>query len=178
MDVVPLEPAHAEALRAFFGRLPEGDRTFFKEDVTDDHVVAAWVTDTRGRRRVVLDDGEVVAYVAVLPGLDWSSHVGEVRLVVDPTRRRAGLGRRLARGALLDALELGLNKVFVEVVADHVAPVELFLGLGFEGEALLQDHVRDRAGELRDLLVLSHRADDTWQTMAAAGIDEALGDTA
>ena len=33
MDIRPLEPGDREALERFIGRVPEGDRTFFKEDV-------------------------------------------------------------------------------------------------------------------------------------------------
>jgi len=34
--------------------------------------------------------------------------------------------------------------------------------------------VRDRGGELRDLVVLAHLVDGTWAGMASAGLDEAL----
>ena len=34
--------------------------------------------------------------------------------------------------------------------------IAMFRSLGFDPEALLSDHVRDRAGDMRDLLVLSH----------------------
>jgi len=62
----------------------------------------------------------------------------------------------------------------VEVVADAGSAIGLFQALGFEPEALLRDHVRDRGGELRDLVVLAHLVDGTWAGMASAGLDEAL----
>lgn len=177
MDIRPLDASMAAALQAFFASIPEGDRTFFKEDVSDPDTVTGWTTDARNRRRVAVQaDGTIIGYVAVLPGVGWSSHVGEVRIVVAPQQRRQGLGRELARHGLIEALELGLTKVVVEVVADQVAAVEMFLHLGFEGEALLKDHVRDRDGTVRDLLLLAHRVDDTWTSMVAAGIDEAVGE--
>ena len=175
-EVRRFEPALADAARAFFERIPEGDRTFFKEDVLDADAVAAWAGDHRSQRIVaVADDGSVVGYVAIIPGVGWSSHVGELRLVVDPARRRSGLGRLLARRGLLGAMEAGLDKVYVEVVADQTAAVAMFDAIGFEGEALLRGHVRDRSGELRDLLVLSHAIDDNRALMATTGIDDALG---
>jgi len=176
MDIRPLDASMGAALQAFFASVPEGDRTFFKEDVSVPDTVAGWTTDTHNRRRVAVDDdGSIIGYVAVLPGLGWSSHVGELRIVVHPDHRRKGLGRELARHGLIEALELGLSKVVVEVVADQKAAVEMFLHLGFEGEALLKDHVRDRDGQVRDLLLLAHRVDDTWSSMVAAGIDDAVG---
>ena len=173
-DIRRLEPSLVPAARAFFERIPEGDRTFFKEDVLDPNTVNDWAHDHRSLRAVAVDDGTVVGYLAVMPGVGWSSHVGELRLVVDPTRRRSGLGRSLARYGLLQALERKLEKVFVEVVADQTAAIALFDALGFEGEALLKDHVRDRTGELRDLLMLSHQIDENQAVFAATGIDDAL----
>ena len=38
----------------------------------------------------------------------------------------------------------------VEVVADQDSTIALFRSHGFDPEALLRDHVRDRSGELRD----------------------------
>lgn len=175
MEVRPLVAGDEPALAEFFRRIPEGDRTFFKEDVLDPATVASWTTDQRARRLAGLDGGEIVAYAAVLPGVGWSSHVGELRLVVEPSRRRSGIGRRLARQALLEAWQMDLEKVSVEVVATQEPAVELFLALGFEGEALLRDHVRDRDGVPRDLLVLSHRAVDTWAALGTTGIDDVVG---
>ncbi len=176
MDVVELGPAHAEALLRFFAGLPEGDLTFIEEEVTDPAVVRSWASGTGGGRRFVAVDGdEVAGYVAVRPLPGWSSHVGEVRLVVSPTRRGSGLGRQLARQALVTAVGDGLAKLVVEVVAEQGAALALFTDLGFTGEALLRDHVRDREGTLRDLMVLAHHVDDTWSGMATVGLDEALG---
>ena len=97
MEFRPIEPGDGPALMRFFARIPEADRTFFKEDVDDPDVVA------RGRgpgtaRTIAVEDGEVVGSVAVVPLHGWSSHVGEVRLVVDPQRAaRASAGHWPAR---------------------------------------------------------------------------------
>jgi ribosomal protein S18 acetylase RimI-like enzyme len=176
VDVVELAPAHGEALQRFFAGLPEEDLTFIEEEVTDPAVVRSWADGAGGGRRfVALDGDEVAGYVAVraLPG--WSSHVGEVRLVVSPTRRGSGLGRLLARQALVTAVGDGLAKLVVEVVAEQGAALALFTDLGFTGEALLRDHVRDREGNLRDLMVLAHHVGETWSGMATVGLSDALG---
>ena len=82
-------------------------------------------------------DGEVAGFVAVLPLPGWSDHVGEIRLVVLPRRRGEGLGRALARRALVEAVGVGPRKLVVEVVAEQGAALALFTALGFNGEALL-----------------------------------------
>ena len=164
-----------DALLQFFERVPESERTFFKEPVLDRATVEGWLTADRGRRGLALDDdGRVVGYVAIVRLSGWSDHVGEVRLVVDPEQRGKGLGRTLARWALLQALNAGLTKLTVEVVAEREGAVSMFGSLGFQAEGLLRDHGRDRDGRLRDLILLSHSVEDAWSAMETAGIDDAL----
>ena len=118
-------------------------------------------------------DGEVVGALAVVPLVGWSSHVGEVRLVVDPDHRGRGIGRLLARQAVLDAVDMGLGKLVVEVISDQGALIAMFRGLGFEPEALLTDHVRDRSGQTRDLIVLANSVDEQFAALSAAGVPAA-----
>jgi L-amino acid N-acyltransferase YncA len=176
MSVVELGPQHCDALLRFFADLPEGDLTFIEEEVTDPETVRSWTEGdgARGRWVSVDDDGAVAGYVAVRPLPGWSDHVGRVRLVVSPARRGTGLGRELARRALVEAVGAGLTKLVVEIVAEQGAALALFTDLGFSGEALLTDHVRDRSGQLRDLMVLAHHVGQTWSGMDTVGIADEL----
>jgi ribosomal protein S18 acetylase RimI-like enzyme len=173
MEIRALEPRDREAMERFFARVPEGDRTFFKENVDDPAVVAAWVAPGAGRF-VAVEGDTVVGSAALVPLTGWSSHVGELRIVVDPEHRGQGAGRALARHGVLQALGLGLRKLVVEVIADQEAAVGLFRSLGFDPEALLKDHVRDQAGEVRDLMILSHAVEETYGAMATAGLAESV----
>jgi ribosomal protein S18 acetylase RimI-like enzyme len=176
MSVVELGPQHCDALLRFFSGLPEGDLTFIEEEVTDPETVRSWTTGdgARGRWVAVDDDGAVTGYVAVRPLPGWSDHVGRVRLAVSPACRGTGLGRELARRALVEAVGAGLTKLVVEVVAEQGAALALFTDLGFSGEALLTDHIRDRSGQLRDLMVLAHHVGQTWSGMDTVGIADEL----
>ena len=173
LDIRPIVDTASDDVRRFFERVPEGDRTFFREDVLAPGVLEAW-KDSSDSRFVACDGDDIVGYVAVIRGVGWSSHVGELRVVVDPNRRRQGIGRALARHGLVHGLELGLKKLVVEVVADQEATLAMFSGLGFQPEALLKDHVRDASGQLRDLITMAHMVDETWGVMRGTGIDELL----
>jgi ribosomal protein S18 acetylase RimI-like enzyme len=173
MEFRPIAAADEPALQRFFARIPEADRTFLKEDVDDPAIVTAWARPGSART-IAFEAGEVVGSVAVVPLHGWSSHVGEVRLVVDPAARGRGLGRELARHAVHDAVELGLAKLVVEVIADQTELIAMFVALGFDAEALLADHVRDRNGQIRDLLVLANDVESQFAAMTAAGITEEL----
>jgi L-amino acid N-acyltransferase YncA len=176
MEIRPPTESDLDALLEFFGRVPEAERTFFKEEVLDRATVQGWLTAERGRRGLAVDEGRVAGYVAVIRLPGWSDHVGEVRLVVDPERRGRGTGRQLARWALRQALDCRLSKLYVEVVAEQEGAVAMFTALGFQAEGLLRDHVRDHAGALRDLVLLAHPVEDHWAGMRTAGIDDALQD--
>jgi ribosomal protein S18 acetylase RimI-like enzyme len=173
MEIRELEGTDRDAVERFVARVPEGDRTFFKEDVEAPEVLEAW-TRTGTARVVAMDGAEVVGYVAVVPLHGWSSHVGEVRVIVDPDHRGRGIGRALARRAVIDAVDLDLRKMVVEVVADQEATIAMFRSLGFDPEALLTDHVRDRSGALRDLMILAHSVDEQWSSLIVAGIADEL----
>jgi RimJ/RimL family protein N-acetyltransferase len=143
MEIRPLEARDEAAVDRFLDRIPEEDRTFFKEDVVS------------------------------LTG--WSSHVGELRVIVDPEHRGRSIGQELTRRAMLEALQLGLLKMVIEVRADHESRIEMFRALGFVPEALLADHVLDHAGRLHDLMVLTHSVDAWNASLAVAGIQDGLG---
>ncbi len=176
MQIDELTAEHLEELIRFFARLPEGDTTFIKEDVNDTDAVRGWVAGgLPGSRWVARDGQRVLGYLAVLALAGWSDHVAEIRLVVDPASRGTGVGRALSRQALRSAVEAGYRKVIVELVADQESALRMFTELGFSGEALLRDHIRDRDGRLRDLILLAHYVQDTFATMSTLGLAEELG---
>jgi ribosomal protein S18 acetylase RimI-like enzyme len=173
MDIRPIEADDAPALSGFFERIPESDRTFLKEDVSDPRVLEDWVQPGPGRT-IAVDENVVVGALAVVRLVGWSSHVGEVRLVVDPDHRGRGIGRLLARQAVLEAVDMGLGKLVVEVISDQAPLIAMFRSLGFEPEALLTDHVRDRSGQMRDLIVLANSVDEQFAALSAAGVADQL----
>jgi ribosomal protein S18 acetylase RimI-like enzyme len=165
------------ALRDFFASMPAEDRTFFFQDVRDPAVAEGWATDERRNRRAAFgEDGRILGLAALQPGVDWSSHVADVVLVVAPDARRQGLGRTLARGMLLEALEQNFKKVTVMIPADNDGAIQMFLGLGFQAEALLRDQLcSPEDGTLRDVVILAHLVDESWSTMLTGGFEEAVG---
>lgn len=173
VKIVPLSATGSSAVIAFLDRISEGDTTFFKESVNGLATVRSWA-DGPGQRFFATLQNEVIGYVAVIPGVGWSSHVGEVRLVVEPSRRRAGVGHDLARHALQAAVTAGLTKIVVEVIAEQTSTIRLFQSLGFTPEALLEDQVLDGEGRLTDLVLLSHRALENWELLETVGLTEPL----
>jgi ribosomal protein S18 acetylase RimI-like enzyme len=157
-------------LHDFLSRVPRGEYLFLKEDLGEPALVDGWRRRRGAQLFIASANGEVAGLLAVVPGLGWSRHVGDLRLVVDPARRGKGVGAALARHGLRAAVEAGLAKVTVEILADQQAVAALFRGLGFVGEALLTEQVRDDAGQLHDILVLAHPVQSTWATLTTLGV--------
>lgn len=149
-----------EAMQTFAQGLPEHDLLFLGRDLRHPRVIAAWLTaieDGWIDSLVAERDGALIGTCALVRDpLGWSAHVGEVRLLVAAERRGAGLGRDMLQALMHVAAERGLAKLTAAMTADQSASIALFETLGFRGEALLRDHVRDRTGQAHDLVILAH----------------------
>lgn len=169
-----LQAGDEDGLTALFAGLSENDTTVMREDFGDVSGVARLIATPELRWVAFNDDDEIVGYATVnrLPGL--SNHVGELRLVVDSSRRGGGVGTGLARRALTGAVQAGIRKVVIELTTESERAIEMFSNLGFEGEALLRDHIRDRSGEYRDVVVLAHNVAETWANLETVGIADEL----
>ncbi|MGQ0623311.1 MAG: GNAT family N-acetyltransferase [Sporichthyaceae bacterium] len=177
MSLREVTEADTGAVSTFFGTLSEKDRTFFWDDVTEPEVVRRWLSDPRRSPMCAIDDGGAIAgFAALVPLPNWSAHVAELVLVVAPRARRGGHGRALARAMLLAALTRGFTKVSVNLSADRPGAIAMFSGIGFQGEALLRDHLCEPGtGQMQDLVILSHLVHDTYAAMLAAGMDTVTG---
>ena len=69
METRPFTPDDVAALEAFLDRIPKGESTFFKEDITADGIVRQWAADTAARRTLAWDGDQVIGYAAVIPGV-------------------------------------------------------------------------------------------------------------
>lgn len=173
MTIQDFAPRHVEQLGSFFARMPESDLTFIKLDVSTESLAA--LPAAPGQRWVdVDDDGTVNAIAALVTMTGWSDHVAELRLVVDPGTRGRGIGRGLAQHAVAHAVRSGLLKVVVELPAARERITEMFLDLGFTGEALLRDHFRDRDGRLQDLIMLAYLAEQSYEALSAVGMADLM----
>ena len=120
----------------------------------------------RGRAR------EVAGYCAGRPLHGWSSHVGEVRLIVDPATAAEGVGRLPRAPGELEAFHSDLKQVVVEVLATQDDTIGMFRSLGFDPEALLDGPGPRPQRRAADLMILAHTAADASAAIAAAGLVE------
>jgi L-amino acid N-acyltransferase YncA len=179
VQVRPMTPDDAAALHAFFLAIPEGDLLFLRRDVTDRAVIDGWARDVADGMTLTLlaeRDGRVVGEASVHRSrVPWTAHVGEVRVVVDAEHRALGLGTALVQAIFLEALGLGLEKLVAEMTPDQKGAITVFQKLGFRIEGMMQNHVRDRAGQKRDLVVMAHEVHSGAEQLETLGVTEAMG---
>jgi RimJ/RimL family protein N-acetyltransferase len=171
----PMQPDDGPALLAFFRGLPEEDRLFLRENVTREDVVDRFVRH--------LDYDAVLPLIAEYQGRivgdgtlhrnrhGWTSHVGEIRVVVEPEFQRRGLGTAIARLLVKRATAFGLDKLVAEVVENQIGAQRAFGKLGFYPEAVLKSHVKDIHGTKRNLVILANDVSHIWETMEALVAD-------
>jgi L-amino acid N-acyltransferase YncA len=176
VDIGLMTPDHAAALSTFVGSLPAHDLLFLRRDISHPKVIAAWMEAIREGRVTSLvahQERELVGCTAIVTqDLSWSRHVGELRVLVGPALRGKGLGRQLIQESFAQALELGLDKLCVQMTVDQRAAIGVFEELGFRAEALLKNHVKDRDGKSHDLALLSHDVRAVEATLHAYGVSE------
>lgn len=174
-----MTPADKTAMLAFARSLAEHDLLFLRRDITEDSAVDAWVKEIENgvMTTVVATDGDaIVGYASIERNrLRWSAHVAELRVMISESLRGRGLGRILTQEAFAIALASGIEKMVAQMTLDQKGAIATFEGIGFRPEALLRDHVKDRAGNKHDLLVLSHEVAKFESQMAAYGVSDAFG---
>jgi N-acetylglutamate synthase-like GNAT family acetyltransferase len=173
-----MTPADGPALSAFVRTLSPRDLLFVRRDISHPKVIAAWLQalDQGNVTSLVACDGEeVVGCTAIVSDpLSWSRHVGDMRVLVSAAWRGCGLGRTLIQECFALGLELGLEKLTVQMTVDQQAAVTVFEELGFRAEAVLHNHVKDHQGNAYDLALLSHDVAEVQALMETLGVAEAL----
>jgi L-amino acid N-acyltransferase YncA len=159
LELRMMRDGDSQAVLEFAAALPPHDLIFLERDIRNPKVVAAWIRQiARGTITSVLafkDDTVRGCAAIVQDELSWSPHVGEIRVVVSDDMRGSGLGRLLVQDTLALAVARGLEKLIARMTPDQRGAIAVFQELGFRGEALLRDHVRDAAGATHDIVIFS-----------------------
>lgn len=162
----PFERRDKDALFVFFQKLPEEDRLFLKDNVTDPATVERWAVELNYDKVYPLlawKGSEVVADATLHKNTGgWMKHVGTIRIAVARDYQRQGLGSILANELFLHALKAGLEKIVAEMMETQQGARKVFEKLGFKQEALFHGHVRDQIGVRHDLLVLTKDLEEFW----------------
>jgi len=178
IELIVLDSLETSAVKSFADQLEDEDLLFLSRDIREPKVIQAWSRNLESGDIVTIAamrQGEIVGTTAVVQDkLSWSSHVGELRILVRPDARDISLGRTLIQESFLMGLDLGLEKLTVRMLLGQDRAITVFEEMGFRTEAMFRDHVKDRSGKKFDLLIMSHDVAGVQSRMQAYGLDEAL----
>jgi len=163
----PMVKEDVQNLLAFFRKLPEEDRLFLKDDVTDEKVIQRWADELDYEKTfpILAEVEDEIIADATLHTLErgWSRHVGEVRCVVAREYQRKGLGTILIREMFHRALQKGLHKLQASMPDKQVGAMKAFQTIGFRKEAVLKEHAVDIKGNKHDLVIMTNSVAELWR---------------
>ncbi len=158
-----------DRLLSFFRAVPEEDRIYLAEDVTNRAVIRRWVRELDFETVLPVlaeKDDEIIADTTLQTNrFGWKRHVGEIRCVIGSEYRRLGLATVMISRLIEHAVLLGLDKVVFRAMATEVGAIELMQGLGFIKEAVLHDHVTDLLGRPHNLVIMTNSVAELWRRM-------------
>ena len=169
MVIRPLSKQDGPALLAFFAALPNDDRLFLKEDVTNREVIERWLKD--------LDYDNVLPIIAEKDSIihgdatlhfnshGWQRHMAEIRCVVSKKYQKKGLGTALMRELVAFADQRGVSKISAKMMDTQESAQRAFQKLGFKKAAELKDFVTDIRGKTHNLVVMVNDVSDLWKKM-------------
>ncbi|MFH0908561.1 MAG: GNAT family N-acetyltransferase [bacterium] len=171
VDIRPMVPRDAQALLAFYRELPEEDRLFLDDDVTQDD----WVKRLMSRvdydnnvPLVAVHDGNIQGHATLIrTHFGWMAHVGQIRVVVARPFQHKGLGKALVRELMKIAVSAGLEKMTARMMDNQVGACRAFEKLGFKVEATFKGFVKDTHGKRRNMLLMANDVSHIWQAMDA-----------
>lgn len=170
----PIIASDADALLAYAQSLPRHDIVYMRRNISTEIGIEKWFRALANgyiTAFAAIQDDKIVGYSSInLTGLDWSSHVADLRVSVAPDIRKSGLGRVLVREAFKLAVTLGIEIVRASMTPDQKGARALFEELGFSNEAIMKDNIKDMDGGYHDLLVMAVNVDAFLSQRQAFGV--------
>jgi RimJ/RimL family protein N-acetyltransferase len=158
MVIRPLSKRDGPALLAFFAALPNDDRLFLKEDVTNKEVIDRWIEelDYDNVLSIIAEKDAVIQGDATLHfnNHGWQRHMAEIRCVVSRKYQKKGLGTALMRELVSFADQRGVSKISAKMMDTQESAQRAFQKLGFKKAAELKDFVTDIRGKTHNLVVM------------------------
>ncbi len=157
------------ALLAFFRALPDSDRLFLKEDVTQKDVIDRWIKELNYNKVLPLvaeKDSRIIGDATLhFNTFGWHRHMAEIRCVIAKEHQKKGLATILMRELLSSATEKGVAMISATTVNTQIYAQKVFERLGFNKEAELKGFVTDIQGKKHNLVVMVNDVSELWKKM-------------
>jgi RimJ/RimL family protein N-acetyltransferase len=153
----PLQKQDRQALIDLFTRASTEDLKWFRSDVSRPEVVDSWVDNLDYRRvfpLVAYLGDELIGDATLHFGRHHHIHHAFLRIFLDSAYRRRGIGTIMLQTLIDVSRQVGLKRLYAEVVASQIQVIKAFKDLGFYQEAILEDYFITEDGEMMDVAIL------------------------
>jgi RimJ/RimL family protein N-acetyltransferase len=169
LTIRPVARDDEEALVEFFFQIPEEERWYRRQKLTDPAVLHKWIETPDYSRIVPIvavhpETGNIVANVTLLLSRSGSMrHVAHLRIIVHPYYRNQRLSGLMIHDAAKLATGLGIEKLVAEFVVGVEDPVMAYARkLDFHEAGILRQYVKDPEGNRRDVIIMVRNLLQDW----------------
>ena len=153
----PLTKEDKQSLVDLFARASDQDLQYFRSDAGDPEVVKSWVEELNLKDvfpLVAMVDDKMVGEATLHFGEHFHRHLAWVRIFLDRSYRRQGIGTLMLRCLIDIGRRVGLQQLYAEVVLTQPQVVKAFENLGFRHEVTLEDYFIADDGETLDMAIM------------------------
>ena len=166
--VRPMAKRDEAKLQAFFAAVPEHERLFIKQRVTDRALLHEWCKrlDFELNLPLLMLHGNRIIGEATLHQRQggWKRHIGMVTVLTHPAYRGRDVARILVQEIVRAARHLGLASLEAELNGERNVAIRALEVLGFRELFRLPDYVLDMQSSPHDyvLMGMNLRADEEY----------------
>lgn len=157
-ELRPLASTDEEMIRKFYLNVPEAERAFIKNRMTDGAIFREWCEniDYESNLPLLVVSGNRVLAEGTLHQRQggWKSHIGLVSVLTDPDFRGVGLSRFLIDHLTRIAQHSGLTKLEAEFNGEREIAIAEFAKIGFVELMRQPDYVRDLQRNYHDYVLM------------------------
>lgn len=156
--VRPLGKRDEARLRKFLLAIPEEERLFIKQSITDPATVQEWCRHPDYEHNLpllMLRGKEVIGEATLHRRLGgWKRHIGLVTLLTHPRYRNRDVSRILVSQLVEIARHSGLRRLEAELNGERKIALQILAQLGFSKLMNLEDYVLDMTAVPHDYVLL------------------------
>ena len=156
--VRPVGRQDAARLQKFFLSVPDEERLFVKQPITDQTLFRQWCQQPDFERNLplLMLHGKKVIGEATLHQRSggWKRHIGLITLLTHPEYRGRDVSKILVRELIEIARCCGLRRLEAEVNGERKIALEVLAQLGFSQLMHLEDYVLDMKAVPHDYVLL------------------------
>jgi RimJ/RimL family protein N-acetyltransferase len=156
--VRPVQKRDDVRLQKFFLAIPEEERLFVKQPITDRTLFRQWCRQPDFERNLplLMLHGKKVIGEATLHqrGGGWKRHIGLITVLTHPQYRGLDMSKRLVTELVEIARHSGLRRLEAELNGERKTAIHALEELGFRKIVHLRDYVLDMKAVTHDYVLL------------------------